>query len=454
MRRNYKKGSRVPLLVALRAHFCRAAGFALAIAFSSALSTPSAHAATSGALYTFQGGGDGANPDASLIEVGGVLYGTTVFGGGAGTECGGRGCGTVFSLTSGGVHKVIYAFKGGTDGFFPYGGLIKVGNQLYGTTRNYDPYRDPYGGWKNRCQPRLTPWCNGAGTVFSITPSGVHKVLHVFTANRSWMEGGGNPYGNLLNLNGTLYGTTSHGGENIQDNASEPPDGFGTIFSITTGLPRVAKVIASMNGEQGTSADERSILNPKGGLIDVGGTLYGFGISGIFAVTPNGALSVVYNFGVGIDPGFYNGDMPGRALVDVNGILYGTMYAGEGSAANCCGAVFKLSPVTKKLTTLYSFKGGADGSNPVGGPIYLGDALYGVTTNGGDVGSAPSCGTVFSVTRAGVKKVLHSFNGTDGGYPQAGLINVKGTLYGTAYEGGQGGDCAGDGFGTVFWVKP
>src|ERR1700689_4475412 len=44
--------------------------------------------------------------------------------------------------------------------------------------------------------------------------------------------------------------------------------------------------------------------------------------------------------------------------------------------------------------------------------------------------------------------VLYSFKGGtgDGGYPYAGLINVKGTLYGATYEGGTNGD------GAVFSV--
>ena len=46
-------------------------------------------------------------------------------------------------------------------------------------------------------------------------------------------------------------------------------------------------------------------------------------------------------------------------------------------------------------------------------------------------------GTVFSITTAGKEKVLHSFGGgTDGVGPFAGLIDVKGTLYGTTEQGG------------------
>ena len=50
---------------------------------------------------------------------------------------------------------------------------------------------------------------------------------------------------------------------------------------------------------------------------------------------------------------------------------------------------------------------------------------------------------IFSVTSAGSEKVLYTFTpnyGSNGAYPQAGLISVKGTLYGTTpsrgYDGG------------------
>src|ERR1700679_2206352 len=113
MRRDHKIESRFPMTTHLRAPSLRALAFILATGLSIVVSAPSANAATSGVLYTFQGGNDGANPAGSLIEVNGVFYGTTAQGGGTG--CGGAGCGTVFSLTPGGVEKVIYAFKGAKD---------------------------------------------------------------------------------------------------------------------------------------------------------------------------------------------------------------------------------------------------------------------------------------------------------------------------------------------------
>jgi len=69
-------------------------------------------------------------PLAGLIEVNGVLYGTT-YRGGASND------GTVFSITTSGTESVIYNFKGFTDGINPYGTLSTLGANnctLYGTT--------------------------------------------------------------------------------------------------------------------------------------------------------------------------------------------------------------------------------------------------------------------------------------------------------------------------------
>ena len=91
-------------------------------------------------LHTFKPNTrDGADPLGALaFDSSGNLYGTTLYGGDA-SGCGLQGCGTVFKFTpaSGGTwhYRVIYRFKGGTDGKLPYAGVVSdsAGN-LYGTT--------------------------------------------------------------------------------------------------------------------------------------------------------------------------------------------------------------------------------------------------------------------------------------------------------------------------------
>jgi uncharacterized repeat protein (TIGR03803 family) len=138
-------------------------------------------------LYSFAGGPDGANPQATLVmDTEGRLYGTTTFGGAFGS-------GTVFMVGGEGRETVQYSFSGGTDGGLPVAGVVRdsAGN-LYGTT----------------LQGGSAP--NRSGTVFKVTPSGQETVLHSFTAG----EDGGFPQDGGLSEDaaGNLYGTTEIGG--------------------------------------------------------------------------------------------------------------------------------------------------------------------------------------------------------------------------------------------------
>jgi uncharacterized repeat protein (TIGR03803 family) len=101
-------------------------------------------------------------------------------------------------------------------------------------------------------------------------------------------------------------------------------------------------------------------------------------------------------------------------------------------------------------SVLYSFKAPPDGKSPVAGLIDVKGTLYGTTSAGGAYGD----GTLFSITAGGTEKVLHTFGNacpsacTDGSEPFAGLIDVKGMLYGTTSAGGV------NGYGTVFSITP
>ncbi len=85
-------------------------------------------------LHCFTAGGsDGWAPYGGLIaDRKGNFYGTTQVGGS--TACGGDGCGTVFELTPDGTETILYAFQGGSDGANPYAGLLEKDGTLYGTT--------------------------------------------------------------------------------------------------------------------------------------------------------------------------------------------------------------------------------------------------------------------------------------------------------------------------------
>ncbi len=353
-------------------------------------------------LYNFGGSGDGANPYAGLVNVKGMLYGTTYAGGA-------NGDGTVFSITPSGTESVLYSFKGGpADGEYPFASLISVKGTLYSTTSQ---------GGAN-CSPS-----GGCGTVFSITPSGTETVLHSFGGSGD----GNGPLAGLINVKGKLYGTTNEGGAN----------GDGTVFSITPSGKEIVRY--SFKGGSGDGEF------PLPALIDVKGKLYGTTVYGganddgtVFSIRPSGKETVIYSF-----KGSGDGERPYAGLINVKGMLYGTTHLG---GANGDGAVFSVTPSGTE-TVLYSFKGGSgDGEYPYAGLIDVKGTLYGTTIEGG----ANGVGTVFSITPAGAETVLHSFGGSgDGEYPYyGGLINANGKLYGTTYFGGTNGD------GIVFRLSP
>ena len=97
--------------------------------------THSAQAQTFSVLHNFTGGGDGAHPDAGLIsDSAGNLYGTTY----GTTQFAGMDYGNVFKLKhqgSGWLLTSLYTFQGGNDGAAPNAEVIfGPDGALYGTT--------------------------------------------------------------------------------------------------------------------------------------------------------------------------------------------------------------------------------------------------------------------------------------------------------------------------------
>ena len=252
-------------------------------------------------VHRFAGGeNDGLEPEAPLIAAKGTLYGTTYAGG---TRHGG----TVFSVTTGGTEKLLHGFSGHGDG--PTAGLIDANGTLYGTTSGGGPHHD--------------------GTVFSITLAGKVRVLHSFNG-----ADGKEPHGSLLDVKGTLYGTTADGGSN----------GDGTVFSITTGgTERVLHSFAGYPRSDG-AYPVAGLVNVNGTLYGTtsggGGTSCGgtVGCGTVFSVTTSGTEKVLHRFNShnGTD-----GASPLAGLIDVSGTLYGTTFAG-GSNGN--GTVFAMKP--------------------------------------------------------------------------------------------------------------
>ena len=306
--------------------------------------------------------------------------------------------------------RVVYYFQDGADSAYPSGKLLDVGGKLYGTTS----------GAATAGITQETP-----GAVFSVDPAtGAETTLYTFQGGVDGQQ----PNGSLVDVNGTLYGTTQSGGS----------AGYGTVFSVDIKSGHKQTVHSFQGGGDGAT--------PTGGLTDVNGVLYGttsgdkgetsFGT--LFSINPTSETeTVLFAFqGTGF------GVAPKGNLLNVAGTLYGvtgTLITSEGPFN---GTVFEFSPTTNIVTPLHTFGKTGDGSGPNGYLIKLGNVLYGTTAGGG----ASYDGTVFSVNITSHKEaVLYSFQGgSDGQEPYSGLTSLNGLLYGTTVSGGA------NGFGTVF----
>jgi uncharacterized repeat protein (TIGR03803 family) len=144
----------------------------------------------------------------------------------------------------------------------------------------------------------------------------------------------------------------------------------------------------------------------------------------------------VYSFKGGTD-----GSSPGGTMAILNGRFYGeTLYGGGCNAQRTCGTIFTLEPSGIERV-VYAFKGARhnDGAYPIGGLIAQGGALFGVTMAGG----SNNGGTVFEITSTGSEEVLHQFTRDE--KPGAAVTFFGGALYGTTFFGG--GKCR---CGSVF----
>jgi uncharacterized repeat protein (TIGR03803 family) len=145
--------------------------------------------------------------------------------------------------------------------------------------------------------------------------------------------------------------------------------------------------------------------------------------------------------------------MFGPLVADSSGNLFGLGYIG---GANNDGAAFELSPPASGQTVwtvnvLHSFDG-TDGIGPNAGLLLVSGALYGMTSGyNGQVND----GNVFKLTPPPKGSmnwsftVLHTFNGADGDYPGSTLsMDAAGALYGSTTTGGA------HGLGLVFKLSP
>ena len=276
---------------------------------------------------------------------------------------------------------------------------------------------------------------HNGGTVFKITPSGTLTTLYNFCSQRNCADGWAS-FGQLQQApDGSLYGTTFHGGAK----------GDGTVFKITpfTGTLTLLYTFCSQSGCTDGGGPQGLVQASDGNFY---GTTYQggantnsecpYGCGTVFKITPNGTLTTLHSFN------YTDGEYPGSPLVQAtDGNLYGTTSNG-GTSNN--GTVFKVT-LSGTLTTLHSFDG-MDGSGPAAALVQAIDGMfYGTTYFGG----ADGLGTVFTISSTGMLTTLHSFDGTDGAYLYGGLVQATdGNFYGGTQLGGANDD------GTIFKIAP
>jgi uncharacterized repeat protein (TIGR03803 family) len=300
---------------------------------------------------------DGAVPLTGLVfDSVGNLYGTTGYGGTSVPGCSGLGCGTVFELTpgSGGnwTEKVLYNFKGGTDGILPFSTPIfdKTGN-LYGTTAG--------GG------------SSGFGTVFElIAGSGgkwTEKLLHNFQNNGT---DGNDPIGSIaFDKLGRLYGSTASGGKySGPDCENNDGNTCGAIYLLTPKNGTWTESILHDFQDNGTDA----VIPLFGVTLDANGNVYGAtevggadDVGTVFELTHGTwaeQILISFQAGNGIDPP-PGGCFPlGGVTLGKSGTLYGTT-DDCGASYQLGGVVFKLSPSGGAWTetVLWDFTNGGGG---------------------------------------------------------------------------------------------
>jgi uncharacterized repeat protein (TIGR03803 family) len=359
-------------------------------------------------LYSFKGGSDGAYPTGNLLQdAAGNLYGAASLGGPP--HC----YGTVFKLNTAGKKTILHCFRGSpVDGAVPNGGLIRdAAGNLYGTTYTG-------GGGSDSC-----------GIVFKLAEDGKETVLHRFDK-----LDGCSPFAGLVrDTKGNLYGTTYIGG--LYND--------GTVFKLDAA--GALTVLHSFNwGVDGDMPEAGLLLDGSGNLYGTTEFLAGYA-GDVFKLSRTGVFTVLHAFTSPPEDGRY----PAAGLIrDAKGNLYGTTQAGGSGGDN--GTVFQIDQHGVE-TLLYGF-GGSDGEVPQAALIRDRKGnFYGTTLEGGlnRCGAYYGCGTVFKLDGSGKEEVLHKFTYVDGSQPDGGLIRDReGNLYGTATDGGPFGH------GVVFKITP
>jgi uncharacterized repeat protein (TIGR03803 family) len=307
-----------------------------------------------------------------------------------------------------------------TDGYEPAAPLLMDGSgNLFGTTG---------GGSDTLCDLGEVFGCGVVYELVKLSNGYTEKVVYSFGSSSAISDGASPEAGLIVDAAGNIYGTTTYGGSPncIVDIGV---DGCGTVFELvksSTGYTE--KVLYAFTGFDGAWPLAGLIIDSSGNLYGTasGGGANGYGVA-FELVNSAGTYTdkVLYSFGATATDGTYP---LGALVMDSAGNLYGTASLDTGPY-NCgltsCGTAFELvnSVDGYNEQTLHTFSG-SDGANPEAGLIMDSSGnLYGTTSHGGANGS----GTVFELINSSgtyTERVLYSFGATstDGVKPVAGLL--------------------------------
>jgi len=301
-------------------------------------------------LHEFTGGAnDGWKPWSGLAISGGMIYGSTVYGGPRG-----EGGGVIYEMnTNGGNFRVLHAFGEPGDGFGGSTSPILVGDTLYGVTR--------WGG-------------NGTGTIYSYnTTTEVYTQLHRFAANSS---DGNAPLGTLTAANdGYLYGLTWLGGQN----------NMGTLFRIKPDGSAFETMYHFAGGSQGKYPYDNLAFDGNHTLYGTTLGEYGNNLSDLGTIFKYDFVSKTYSvlhkfMGGANDSGKPNGSV----TLSSDGItLYGTTHGDDAWGGTEFGILYQMNIDGTGFNQLYEFKGGSSGATPMRTPLFIDGSLYGMTAYGG-----------------------------------------------------------------------